>query len=325
MIGLGEDTGGSIRIPSSFCGLVGLRPTVGLVSRKGMSPLLVSQDTAGPMARTVRDAALMLDVIAGFDIEDSYTITAAIAGKPIGNSYAANLTANIIGPSLRIGVLSKVFGDDKDSQCHATNIVARQALEKLGTAGVTLLEVEIPRLDHYLDFTSLYLYRSRYDLDKFLATKPHLKTSVSEIGVEKQFHPALDLWPDIAQAHATPYEYASYSRRLEERDDFQRLVMSIIVSNNLDAIAFPDVRIPAPLTKDVLEGKYTSTGTPTNTVIASLTRLPAISVPVGLTEEKSLPVGLEFMGMPYHEQKLLEIAYGVEQLIQGRRRLPAPF
>lgn len=290
-----------------------------------MSPLLVSQDTAGPMTRTVRDAAVMLDVIAGFDQKDPYTVTAAISGKPVGNSYAANLNASVICPSLRIGILSKGFGDDNDSQCHATNFVARQALEKLRIAGATLIDVEIPRLNHYIASTSLYEYRTKYDLDKFLVTKPHLNTNLSKIGANKQFHPALDLIPVISQAAASPFETPAYSWCLEERDNFQRLIMSTMVSNNLDAMAFPDIRVPAPLTMDVLEGKYTSKGTPTNTVIASAARLPAISVPVGLTEETSLPVGLEFMGMPYQEQKLLEIAYGVEQLIQGRRKPSAPF
>src|SRR6195952_6030295 len=74
LIGLGEDTGGSIRVPSSFCNLVGLRPTVGMVTRSGFSPLVKTQDTPGPMARTVRDAALMLDVLVGYDSKDPYTV-----------------------------------------------------------------------------------------------------------------------------------------------------------------------------------------------------------------------------------------------------------
>lgn len=284
-----------------------------------MSPLLVPQDTPGPMARTVRDAALMLDAIAGFDPKDLYTVTAAVSGKANGGSYAANL-GKISSPSLRIGVLRKQgFGDDADPQCNATNIVVRQALERFGSAGATLIDVEIPRLNYYLDF-DLYQCRTKYDLDKFLATKPHLQTDVAKIGALKLFHPALDLIAELAGGVSTPYEHPTYSKRLDERDDFRRLIMSIMVEQNFDAIAFADIRIPAPLTKDVLDGKYTSKGTPTNTVIASLARLPAISIPVGLTKDTSLPVGLEFMGMPYQEQKLLEIGYCVEQLIQGRRK-----
>src|SRR3978361_2395250 len=92
LIGVGEDTGGSIRVPASFCNLVGLRPTVGMISRAGLSPLVKTQDTPGPMTRTVRDAALMLDVLVGFDEKDLYTTAVSIAGPPKGGSYASNLT-----------------------------------------------------------------------------------------------------------------------------------------------------------------------------------------------------------------------------------------
>lgn len=318
ILGLGEDTGGSIRLPSSFCSLVGLRCTPGLVSRKGLSPLIVPQDTPGPMTRTVRDAALMLDAIAGFDIEDPYTATAAIAGSPSGGSYAANLNLETISKS-RIGVLRSGFGDDADSDCHAVNAIINHALKSLQRAGTTLVDVQIPNLAHYLTFTSTYFSRSRCDIDRFLATKPpHLATTCAQIHASKRYHPALDLFEGIATGPATPTDDPEYFQRLEARDDFQRLVIGIMAQHQVSALAFPDVQVPAPTHTDILNGRWTCLQFPTNTIIASQLWMPAISVPAGFTDA-GLPVGLELMGLPFQEQKLLELAFGVEQLTLARR------
>lgn len=294
--------------------------------------MLIPQDTPAPMTRTVRDASLILDVITGFGPEDPYTVTAANSPKPIGGSYASNLhAAQTISPYYRIGVLVQCFGDDKDPSWHANNVVARKALERLSSAKrerLTLIELEIPVLDDMLLDTDIYQCRSRYYIEQFLAHKPHLqRTSISKIVEEKLFHPALEMFPKIAAGYQSPLEDPLYSSRLEKGGDFQRLVMSTIVANNLDAISFHDIRVPAPLTRDILDdGNLWRTGrTSTNTLIACAAQLPAISIPVGLTEETLLPIGLEFWGMSYQEQKLLEIGYCVEQLIQGRRMPLAPF
>lgn len=316
LIGVGEDTGGSIRVPASFCNLVGLRPTVGLISRAGLSPLVKLQDTPGPMTRTVKDAALMLDVLAGYDAKDSYTAAAVIAGPPRGGSYAAFLSEDVLAKS-RIGVLNSVFGPESDPDCAAVNTVIRATLAKL-PAGTQLVDVEIPDLEYFLDFASVYSFRSRYDIDNFLATHPILKgVSVESIYTSKSFHPALPLFEALGTSITTPFS-AEYAQRLEARDDFQRVVINLMAEYKLDAIVFPSVQVPAPTVKNVLDVKHRKFF-PTNTVIGSETRLPAISVPVGFTQE-GLPVGLEILGMPYAEQKLLELAYGVERLMEARRK-----
>ena len=316
LIGVGEDTGGSIRVPASFCNLVGLRPTVGLVSRNGLSPLVKTQDTPGPMTRTVRDAALMLDILVGYDPNDPYTATAAIAGPPKGGSYAANLSETVLSKA-RIGVLNSVFGPESNSESASVNKVIRNALSQF-TTGTTLVDVEIPNLDHYLEFTSTYISRSRFDIDNFLAAHPVIKgVTVESIHSSKQFHQALPLFDRLATGIKHPYEDPQYAARLDERDEFQRIVIGIMAEYKLDAIAYPSVQIPAPTIKDVVGTRFKD-GFPTNTVIGSQLRQPAISVPVGFTDG-GLPVGLELLGMPYSEQKLLELAYGVEALTKARK------
>jgi len=316
LIGIGEDTGGSIRVPASFCNLVGLRPTLGLVSRHGLSPLLKPQDTPGPMTRTVRDAALMLDVLVGHDPKDPYTAAAVIAGLPKGGSYAANLSPTVLSKA-RLGVLYSVFGPESDLECSSVNTVVRNALSAL-TTGTTLVDVEIPNLDYYRYFTPTFLSRSRYDIDNFLASHPVITgVSVESIHSSKNFHNALLLFNHLGTGIKTPYEDSDYAERLETRDDFQHLVIGIMAEHNLDAIAYPSVQIPAPTVEDVIGTRF-DRRFPTNTDIGSQLRHPAITIPVGFTEN-GLPVGLELLGIPYSEQKLLELAYGVEELTKARR------
>ncbi|RFU34153.1 hypothetical protein B7463_g2147, partial [Scytalidium lignicola] len=318
IIGVGEDTGGSIRLPASFCNLVGLRCTPGLVSRKGLSPLLPTQDSPGPMTRTVKDAALMLDVLVGFDIDDPYTITAAIAGTPLGGSYASGLDSTFLKQA-RFGVLrSQCFGPDSDPECAAVNNVINSALKLFHGAGTTLIDITIPNLAEHIRLTSTHLCCSRSDIDAFLATKPHLSTSCAQIFTSKQYHPTLDLLEGILTGLTNPADDPTYVHRLEAFGTFQRLVISIMASHKLDALVFPDVQIPAATHDDALNKRWPIRGFPTNTLLASQARLPAISVPAGFTED-GLPVGLELVGLPYQEQKLLRLAFGVEELVKGRK------
>ena len=319
LLGLGEDTGGSIRIPSSFCGLVGLRVTPGLISRKGLSPLVVPQDTSGPMCRTVTDTALMLDAMVGFDEADPYTATAVLAGQPAGGSYAANLSTDFIRQA-QLGVMRTYgFGDDSDPDCAAVNAVVNRALDKLKSSGTRLIDIDIPGLAKTLAYTSTYTSRSRYDLDNFLSKKPYLSPSnMVDIQASGLYHKTLDLIDMIAKSHAHPHGDPEYHKRMEERDKFQKLLIGIFAKNGIDGLVFPDVKVQAPTHEELLNRKWPILGFPTNTILASHAWMPAISVPAGSTEG-NLPVGLEMVGLPYQEQKLLNLAYGVEDLIKGRK------
>jgi amidase len=169
-VGIGEDTGGSIRVPSSFDNLVGVRVTTGLISRKGMSPLVVFQDTAGPMTRAVKDAAILLDVLVGHDPEDPFTAAATLARDAGG--YADGLSeGNLRGA--RIGVVREAFGLDGDPDSGQVNRVVEGALEAMRGAGAEIVDpVSVPDLQHFIGVTSLYLSQSRYDIDNFLAKRP---------------------------------------------------------------------------------------------------------------------------------------------------------
>ena len=318
VLGVGEDTGGSIRVPCSLCGLAGIRCTPGLISRTGLSPLVVSQDTPGPMARTVHDVALMLDVMVQFDPADPYTTAAPIAGKPRGGSYAANLASKDISRA-RIGVLRSAFGPDSDPDCMSVNRVVQKALQTLRDSGTTLVDIEIPDKDAYINMSRVNAIESRSNLDRFLLKKrPDVVTSVERIKEEKTYHPNLGLFELVAAGPRDPTDDPTYAKRLEARGEFQRLVMSVLVKNEVDAIVFPDCQIPSPLITDVLSRRWSPSEFPTNTQLAALARLPAVTLPVGFTVSQ-LPVGLELMGLLYQEQHLLELAFGVERLTKARR------
>lgn len=316
LVGVGEDTGGSIRLPASFCNLVGVRVTPGLISRTGMSSLVVPQDTSGPMTRTVEDAARMLDVMIGFDPADPYTAAVGVARRT--ESFVDALKDSTL-KGKRIGVLREVFGLEDDPEGVAVNKTLDAALGQLTEAGATLLDVEIADLMHFVGYTSLYFSRSLQDMNAFIADRPNLGVeSITQLHAEKKFHPKLDLFEGIATGPATLKGDPEFLDRTLAQGDFQRRVISMMLDLELDAIAFPSTRLPAPTHEDIYGDRWTCLTYPTNTVIASQLHFPAITVPAGFTAN-GLPVGLELMSVPYDEVRLMQVARGVEQATQGRR------
>jgi Asp-tRNA(Asn)/Glu-tRNA(Gln) amidotransferase A subunit family amidase len=319
LVGVGEDTGGSIRLPASFCNLVGVRVSPGLISRTGMSSLVTPQDTSGPMCRTVTDAATLLDAMVGYDSADPYTSAFVVGGRETG--YAKSLEgASLSGK--RIGVLRQAFGEKDDPDGEALNKVLDKTLKTMQEAGAVLVDVEIPDLDHFVAFTSVYLTRSLQDMNAFVAARPDLGVeSIEKLYETKQYHEKLDLLEAIATGPKGASEDPEYANRMLAQTEFQRLVIRIMVENDLDVFAFPDVRLPAPSNKDIMDDRWTCLTYPTNTVIASQLHFPAVTVPVGFTES-GLPVGLELMGIPYGEKELLHAARGLE-MITGARMAPS--
>lgn len=318
LVGIGEDTGGSIRLPASFCNLVGMRVTPGLISRSGMSSLVVPQDTSGPMTRTVEDTARLLDVMVGYDAADPYTTVVGVA-RHDGSFLDGLEEATLAGK--RIGVLREVFGDDSDPEGAAVNAVLSAALTSFTDAGAELVDVEIPNLMHFVGFTSVYFTRSLQDMNAFIAARPELGVGgIDTLFQEGKFHPKLDLFEDIATGPATAKDDPDYLDRILAQGEFQRSVLAIMVENNLDAIAFPDTKLPAPTHDDVYSDRWTCLTYPTNTVIASQLYFPAVTVPAGFTAN-GLPVGIELMSVPYDEARLLKVARGVEKAT-GARRAP---
>ncbi len=243
-VGIGEDTGGSIRVPASFDNLVGVRVTPGLISRKGLSPLVVFQDTAGPMGRTVKDTAIVLDAIVGYDPKDPYTAAFAIAGHK--GSYTQNLDANGL-KGARIGVLKEAFGSDGDPDCAEVNKVVRAAIKSIAAAGAEIVDVSLPNLMDFIIETSLYITHSRHDINAFLGRNPDFAySSLDAIYKDGKYHKNLDLIKDIMTGPAKPEDDPDYYRKLAARDAFQRAVVNIIAGNKLDGICFPCCQVLPP-------------------------------------------------------------------------------
>ena len=317
LVGIGEDTGGSIRLPSSFNNLFGLRVTTGLISRAGFSPLVHFQDTPGPIGRTVRDTARLLDVIAGYDPEDSYT-AAAVQSDEIGHYEEMLESAELHGK--KIGILRQAFGPDSDPDCEPVNRKVSEAIERLRSLGAEIVEdVTIPNLEEYLAETSLYSMQSKFDIDNFLSNRPNAPLrSFMEVYEANAFHELNDLFHDIAAGPDDPTTSLDYYRKRLAQEKFRHTILGVFAKHSLDTIVFPAVRVLPPTREDLASGKWTCLTFPTNTVIASQSILPSLSVPAGLTED-GIPVGFEMLGMPFREGKLLQLGYAYEQAMQPRQ------
>jgi amidase len=316
-VGLGEDTGGSIRLPASFCNLVGFRVTPGLISRHGMSPLVVSQDTAGPMTRTVRDTALLLDALVAFDPADGFTIAAAIGGQ--AGHYAEALDPQNGLSGARIGLLVNRFDSEDTTSVDQVSALIAQATDSMRCAGAEIVEIEIPDLMDWIINTSVYLDESRANIDAFLSSRATMPTSsLAEIAASGQYEATLDLLVAIFEGPRHPQQQLEYHTKLRAREAFQRLVVSHLAEQRLDALAFAAVRILPPSRADVHAGRYDCLSFPTNTLIASQALMPSICLPVGFSAD-GLPVGMELITYPYHETKLLRLGSAFERVAPHRR------
>ncbi|MGW5384805.1 amidase family protein [Nocardia sp. NPDC003963] len=322
LVGIGEDTGGSIRLPASFTNLFGLRVTTGLISRTGFSPLLHFQDTPGPMARTVTDLAAVLDVIAGYDATDSYT-GIATTNPDIGN-YAAGV-GEVDARTLRtfrIGVLSDAFGAGPEQEM--TNAVVRSALDRLDGLGTEVVEgLRLGDLESWIAETSLYTRCSKKDIDEFLAQRPGAPAgSVAEIVTAGRFHPLTDLFGELVSGPDEPGDDPAYLRGRLRQEEWRRTLVAMMAQADVDFLVYPTVQVPAPTRAELEAKRWTALDFPTNTVIASQTSLPAMSIPAGFTDS-GLPIGLEVLGRPMSELALLRFARAWE-LAASPRRPAAP-
>jgi len=320
MVGIGEDTGGSIRVPASFCNLFGLRVTTGLISRTGMSPLVAEQDTPGPMCRSVDDLARLLDVIVGFDPADEAT---AIHAEWSADKLFVDALDETSLQGARIGVLRSAFGDGDEPRVTAVNSVVQEALDTLETAGATLVDpVEIPELETLLADTSLYGLVAKRDLTRFfdgLADSP--VESFQEIYEQGAYHEALEHIETIAAAPEDPTADREYWWRLARQQAFKKAIEYTLAENDLEALVFPDVQVVPPKFEGYHTGELTRADVPTNTFIASQSGCPAISMPAGFTDD-GLPIGLELLGAPLSDRRLVALAAGYEAVAEPRQSPP---
>jgi amidase len=307
--GIGTDTINSIRSPASANSIVGIRPTLGLVSRAGVIPYSFTQDAVGPLARTVTDAAKMLNVLAGYDPDDPAT------SWSVGNTqedYTRFLKTDGV-KGKRIGVLRSFFGTAPIHQ--EVNRIANQAIEDLKRSGATLVELNTPDLDSgkLTSDVSVHFYELKPAINAYLATGNAPVKSLEEIISSGKFHP--NIKDSITKAQDLEID-DSYRLRLQKRSDLQQRVLKVMADERLDAIMFPlQKRLVVPIGETQVER---------NGVLGSVTGFPSIVVPGGFSSPTAtaaigVPVGIEFLGRPWSERVLIEIGYGYEQATKHRR------
>lgn len=313
-IGIGEDTGGSIRVPASCCNLFGIRVTTGLISRTGLSPLLELQDTAGPIARSVEDLARLLDVLVGFDSNDRRT---GAVSKKYTDSYLNHLNPDAL-EGVRLGVLRGAFGDDNSPKSAPVNDVVEDSLKRMENAGATLVDpVSIPDLQERIQKTSLYLLQSKSDLNTFFESREKAPVdSLRELVDNGDYHNKLDLLTDVVEGPDDPTNDSAYWEKVSAQQELQREILYTHAEHNLDALVFPNVQVVPP-TREELQSGIDTAAYPTNTVIGSQSSCPAISIPAGFTDA-GLPIGVELLTTPFEEPKLIELAYAYEQTADPR-------
>ena len=310
--GIGTDTVNSIRSPASANNIVGIRPTLGLVSRAGIIPYSFTQDAAGPLARTVTDAAKMLNVLVGFDPNDPATAWS------VGNTeqdYTKFLNAKGLHGK-RIGILRSFFGAAPIN--NEVTVIANQAIEDLKRSGATIVELNTPDLDsgEITSDISVHLYEFKPALNAYLAAGNAPVKSLEEIISSGKFSP--NIKDSITKAQTLELD-DSYRMRLQKRSELQQRVMKIMADERLDAIMFPhQQRLVVPIGEKQVDR---------NGALGSVTGFPSIVVPGGFssataTATLGVPVGIEFLGRPWSEKLLLEIAYAYEQATTHRRPPP---
>jgi amidase len=304
---VGTETDGSIISPSSVCGLVGLKPTVGLVSRRGVVPISHSQDTAGPMARTVRDAALLLRGMIGVDARDPAT-----AAQPdLGAQLAAPLSADLRGK--KIGVV-------RTWPALSARVLERfaAAVEVLKSRGADVTELELPPQEGLGDAElKVLLCELKADLAAYLATRGAKVRSLADVIAFNQAHADRELtWfgqDAFEKAEASvALDHAEY---LEARKSCLRLARDVALDPLLarvDALCWPS-NGPAWLTDPINGDSYTGG----DTSLPAIAGYPSITVPA--SELSGLPLGLMFVGRPWSEKLLLDLAFGFEQATSARR------
>jgi aspartyl-tRNA(Asn)/glutamyl-tRNA(Gln) amidotransferase subunit A len=309
---LGSDTGGSIRLPASFCGAVGYKPTYGLVSRSGVVAMASSTDVIGPIAKTVDDAALVLDVMAGKDALDGTTIDRD------EDSYAKLGSLELKGK--KVGVIKEYMDEGVDVGVKAQIQAALTALEK---AGVTLVEVSLPSLP--LALACYYIIcpaevssnLSRYDGQRFgyahegATTLEESYTKSRSVGFGAEAKRRIMIGSYVLSSGY----YDAYYRKAQ-------LVRTKLI--NEFNTAFKDVDyLAGPVAPNTAFEIGSNTEDPLKmylidimTVAASLAGIPAVSVPAGVSTDTGLPVGLQVMAAQGHDKALLELARYAEEVGQ---------
>ena len=310
-VGLGTDTGNSIRGPSSHQGLVGIRSTMGLTSRAGVVPLNLSADIAGPMARSVADAVAVFQVIVGYDPADSATV--ASRGRAIPN-YSASLVRDGLRGA-RIGILRQAY--ERPTLDPEVRDVFARAVADLRLAGATVIDsVPLPGLDSLFGAHRGQCNPFKYDLERWIASTGNRTPvkSLEEIIKSGRYHPSIQKRLELAQAvDQAPEQSAGCKDRDQFREGFRAMVLRAMDGAKLDALIYPTWSNPPRLIGDL----NTPAGD-NSQLFSPSTGWPAITVPMGYTRG-TLPAGMTLFGRAWSEPTLIRLAYGYEQSTHQRR------
>jgi aspartyl-tRNA(Asn)/glutamyl-tRNA(Gln) amidotransferase subunit A len=316
-LALGSDTGGSIRQPAALCGVVGLKPTYGRVSRYGLMAFASSLDQIGPIATTVADAAACLSVIAGHDPRDATSAATAV------DDYAATLTGDVSG--LRIGITRSLFGDGLDAEVLAA---CDRSLERLREAGAVLVDVELPHSAHAIAVYYLVAMAeassnlSRYDGVRYgyraagasTLGEMYDRTRDDGFGPEVKRRIILGTYV-LSSGYYDAYYLKAQQVRTLIRQDYERAFASV------DVIAMPTSPTPAFKLGDRTADPLQMYLADVFTVGVNLAGLPAVSVPCGFTSAR-LPIGLQLIGRAMGEVTILKAADALERVTSFAREVP---
>jgi amidase len=322
VIGVGTDTGGSIRNPSAATGIVGLKPTHGLISRDGIVPLALSFDTPGPMARNVYDVAVALSVLAGIDSAD--TATKKSEGH-IETDYTKYLRTDALHDA-RIGLARDFMGQDPD-----VDWAIDAAVASMRRAGATVVDVRLPKwlLEAKGEFYDAIRYPEfAAQIANYLKTlgSGYPKNIEQLIAQATEFNglredgagPNPNRWTllkrEAGSGGLDDYRYTSV--RDHALPMVRTIIEGILTSQKLDAIVYPTLPKRTPLLSAPPDPPGGTAASPVN--LANLTGFPDLIVPAGFTGDE-LPVALSFLGPAFSEPKLLAIGYSFEQTTRARR------
>tara|TARA_A100001037_G_scaffold306796_1_gene355680 strand:- start:46608 stop:48083 length:1476 start_codon:yes stop_codon:yes gene_type:complete len=307
LFSLGSDTGGSIRQPASFCGVVGMKPTYGLVSRFGLIAFASSLDQIGPITKDVQDCAIVLESISGYDSKDSTSI------KNTHQDYVANLKTDISG--MKLGIPKEYFPEGMDE---SVKKLVYQAIEEFKKLGVEIQEVSLPHTDYALAVyyiiapSEAAANLARYDGVKFgFSSKGNLEDIFDDIettreggfGQEVQRRIMMGTYA-LSAGYYDAYYLKAQKIRTIIRNEFNQVFKDVdaLITPTAPTVAFNLGDVIDPL-QMYLNDVFTQP--------ANIAGLPSISIPCGISE--GLPVGLQLMAAPLNDSNVLKLAYAYEQ------------
>jgi len=314
LIGLGSDTGDSIRGPSSHTALAGIRSTMGLTSRGGVIPLNLLADIAGPMTRTLADAVAVLQVIAGEDPTDP--ATRAVRGRKLPDYQKALEADGLKGA--RIGVLHQAYVRQPEGVDAEILRVFAEAVEALKRAGAQIVDparVDLAGLQRNPDAGTCMGFK--YDINAWFADHGDriAMTSLDDVIASRKFHPSIEVRLLNAQrAQPQGPDSEACKQEMGYRKAFGEAVTRAMDEMKIDAFVHPTWSFPPRLIGDL-----NTPGGDNSQIFAPTSGFPAVNVPMGYTRDGQLPAGLTFFGRAWDEATLIKLAYGYEQATRHRR------